>query len=98
MLLRNLHLDSGRRNNPGGSEMTDRLTPEEAVNDFDTLAGDLLDEIQINVAAGYMTSAIRFYIGQMRRLYQEARLGQEAVASELLPPQSPTMEETEHES
>lgn len=51
---------------------TEKLPPEEAINDFDTLANDLLDEVRINVAAGYLTSAIPFYIGQMRRLYEVA--------------------------
>jgi hypothetical protein len=49
------------------------LPPDTDLNDFDYLAVRLEAEIVTDAAYGYVSlDAIRFYLGQMRRVYQQA--------------------------
>jgi hypothetical protein len=56
------------------------IPPDTNINDFDYLAMSLEAEILTNAAYGYVSvDSLKFYLGQMRRVYQTALAGQNVV-------------------
>jgi hypothetical protein len=62
------------------SDQPRELPPDANLEDFDYLAMSLEAEIVADAAYGYVSlNAIRFYLDQMRRAYQQALVGQQVL-------------------